>query len=52
MTIAFLQHLLGEEKINPAVNEIEYTPHVNALYDPFSIIFKVCLRLPCSVMDG
>ncbi|KAK5994340.1 Isonitrile hydratase [Cladobotryum mycophilum] len=43
MTYALLAHLYGEEDdgLVSAINGIEYAPHTNASWDPFSVVHKV-----------
>jgi len=41
MTYAFLKHLYGEEPIDKMMNIIEYAPHTDAHWDPFSVVFDV-----------
>lgn len=45
ITYAFLKHLYGEhdEIIVNTMNGIEYAPHTNADWDPFSVVHEVCL---------
>jgi hypothetical protein len=43
MTYAFVKHLFGAAAVNPTINEIEYTPHTNPDWDPFSVVFNVCV---------
>jgi hypothetical protein len=48
MTYAFLAHLYGDDdKIMTAVmNGMEYAPHTDPHWDPFSIVHKVILLVP------
>jgi len=41
MMVAFLRHIYGDPVVNNSVNNVEYTPHVNPDWDPFSIVHKV-----------
>ncbi|KAK0702637.1 class I glutamine amidotransferase-like protein, partial [Lasiosphaeris hirsuta] len=41
MMVAFLRHIYGDPVVNNSVNNIEYTPHVDPNWDPFSIVHKV-----------
>lgn len=46
MMYAFLKHLYGEDDPNlvATMNAIEYAPHTNPNWDPFSIIHNVRKR--------
>lgn len=44
MTYAFVNYLYGSEVVNPVMNLIEYAPHTNAEWDPFSVVWKVSDR--------
>jgi transcriptional regulator GlxA family with amidase domain len=45
MITAFLRHIYGDPKVNNAINNVEYVPHVDPTWDPFSIIHQVsCSR--------
>lgn len=41
MTFAFLKHLFGEEQAGSVMNGMEYAPHTDPDWDPFSIVWKV-----------
>ncbi|KAF6807011.1 DJ-1/PfpI family protein [Colletotrichum sojae] len=41
MTYAFLNQLYGEEQADSVMNGMEYAPHVDPDWDPFSIVWKV-----------
>jgi hypothetical protein len=43
MMYAFLKHLYGEDdpKLISTMNAIEYAPHTNPNWDPFSIVHNV-----------
>jgi hypothetical protein len=41
MTYALMKHIYGAELVNPVMNLIEYTPHENKDWDPFSIVYNV-----------
>ncbi|KAK0622661.1 class I glutamine amidotransferase-like protein [Immersiella caudata] len=41
MTYAFFKKLMGVAAANRIMNAIEYTPHVNEHWDPFSVVHKV-----------
>ena len=41
MTLAFLRKIYGAEKPDLAVNAIEYAPHTDPHWDPFSVVHKV-----------
>ncbi|KAL8408392.1 hypothetical protein RB594_006997 [Gaeumannomyces avenae] len=41
MTYAFFKMLLGSQAVNTLINGIEYTPHTNEHWDPFSVVHKV-----------
>ncbi|KXX73710.1 Isonitrile hydratase [Madurella mycetomatis] len=40
MMVAFLRHLYGDPEVNNSVNNIEYVPHVDPSWDPFSVVHK------------
>ncbi|KLJ07052.1 hypothetical protein EMPG_17451 [Blastomyces silverae] len=41
MTYALLKHWYGPEKANKMVNGIEYVPHTDPRWDPFSVVHNV-----------
>lgn len=41
MTYAFLNHLYGNESTLRTMNGIEYAPHTNPDWDPFSVVHNV-----------
>lgn len=41
MMVAFLRYMYGDPEVNRAVNVIEYAPHVDPDWDPFSVVHKV-----------
>lgn len=41
MTYAFLKHLYGTEMLDAVMNGIEYAPHVDPHWDPFSVVHDV-----------
>jgi len=41
MTYAFFKMLLGEPAAAATINGMEYTPHVNKDWDPYSVVFQV-----------
>lgn len=41
MTYEFVKVLLGREVAASTINGMEYTPHVDKAWDPYSIVFKV-----------
>lgn len=48
MMFAFMKHLYGEkdESLQSVMNTMEYAPHADPNWDPFSIVWKVsCLCL-------
>ncbi|KAF2870198.1 class I glutamine amidotransferase-like protein [Massariosphaeria phaeospora] len=45
MMYAFMKHVYGPSKIDDIMNRIEYVPHLDSRWDPFSVIQKVCCRL-------
>jgi hypothetical protein len=48
MTYAFVKHLYGDELVNTWMNNIEYAPHTDPDWDPFSVVHDVCrLFHPC-----
>jgi hypothetical protein len=41
MTYAFLRHVYGDDpRLTAVMNAIEYAPHTNADWDPFSVVHK------------
>lgn len=48
MTYALLKRWYGLEKANKMVNGIEYVPHTDPTWDPFSVIHNVSLILHIS----
>jgi hypothetical protein len=45
MAYAFLKHLYGEENLDVSMNLIEFAPHLDPHWDPFSVLHKVSLLL-------
>ena len=45
MTYALLKHMYGRDIMDPLMNRIEYVPHTDPDWDPFSVVHKV-LFLP------
>nr|XP_036581202.1 DJ-1/PfpI family protein [Colletotrichum truncatum]KAF6789470.1 DJ-1/PfpI family protein [Colletotrichum truncatum] len=43
MTYAFLKHVFGEEQPGTIMNSMEYTPHTDPDWDPFSIVWNVSI---------
>jgi hypothetical protein len=43
MTYAFLTHLYGSDHIDYVMNLIEYAPHTNPHWDPFSVVHNVSI---------
>ncbi|KAF2467376.1 class I glutamine amidotransferase-like protein [Lindgomyces ingoldianus] len=41
MMYAFLKHLFGAEELDSLLNQIEYAPHVDPHWDPFSVVHNV-----------
>ncbi|PMD32049.1 class I glutamine amidotransferase-like protein [Hyaloscypha variabilis F] len=41
MTYAFMKYLYGTEDLDPVMNSIEYAPHTNPHWDPFSVVHNV-----------
>jgi len=41
MMVAFLREVYGDPVVNTSVNNVEYAPHVDPSWDPFSIVHKV-----------
>ena len=41
MTYAFLKYLYGTDDLDYVMNEIEYAPHTNPAWDPFSVVHNV-----------
>lgn len=52
MTYAFLKHLYGADDavLSNTMNSIEYAPHTDADWDPFSIVHQVCSSSPPDVV--
>jgi hypothetical protein len=49
MTYAFLRHVYGDDpRLTAVMNGIEYAPHTNADWDPFSVVHKARLALTAS----
>ena len=46
MTYAFFKKIYGAETTNGIVNNIEYAPHGDSHWDPFSVYHKVSVPLP------
>jgi transcriptional regulator GlxA family with amidase domain len=46
MTYAFLKHLYGPDTVNPAMDRVEYAPHTDPQWDPFSIVHNVRSTTP------
>ena len=46
MAYAFLAHLYGsdDQGLFNTMNGIEYAPHTDPHWDPFSVVYKVSLR--------
>ncbi|KAF2680464.1 class I glutamine amidotransferase-like protein [Lentithecium fluviatile CBS 122367] len=40
MMYAFLRHVYGTEELDGVMNGIEYAPHVDPSWDPFSVVHK------------
>jgi len=45
MTYAFLKYVYGTDDLDPIMNSIEYAPHTNPGWDPFSVIHNVSALL-------
>lgn len=41
MTYAFMKHVYGTDELDPIMNGIEYAPHTNPDWDPFSVVHNV-----------
>lgn len=41
MMVAFLRHLYGDPNVNNWINAVEYVPHVDPTWDPFSVVHNV-----------
>ncbi|KAE9362976.1 class I glutamine amidotransferase-like protein [Stipitochalara longipes BDJ] len=41
MTYAFMKYVYGSDDLDPVMNSIEYAPHTNPHWDPFSIVHDV-----------
>lgn len=41
MTYALLRWLYGDERVNVTMNAVEYAPHVDPHWDPFSVVHNV-----------
>lgn len=50
MAYAFLTHIYGseDEGVINTMNGIEYAPHTDPHWDPFSIVYKVSIQEICS----
>jgi hypothetical protein len=45
MTYALLKHLYGSSITDKMMNNIEYAPHTDPEWDPFSVVHNVCHSL-------
>jgi len=45
MTYAFFKRLMGAEAVDRIINAMEYTPHLDEHWDPFSLVHKVSLTV-------
>ncbi|TPX16104.1 uncharacterized protein E0L32_004099 [Thyridium curvatum] len=50
MAYAFLSHFYGTDRVNNTMNGIEYAPHTDPNWDPFSVVHKVCFSSPFDCM--
>lgn len=50
MAYAFLSHFYGTDRVNNTMNGIEYAPHTDPNWDPFSVVHKVCFPSPFDCM--
>jgi hypothetical protein len=41
MTYAFLSSVYGRDQLDAVMNIIEYTPHTDPHWDPFSVVYNV-----------
>lgn len=41
LTYAFTKFLYGNETVDEVMGIIEYAPHTNPDWDPFSVVYKV-----------
>lgn len=41
MTYAFMKALYGTDDLDPMMDTIEYAPHTNPHWDPFSVVYNV-----------
>lgn len=41
MMYAFMKHLYGTDNLDQVMNLIEYAPHLDPHWDPFSVVHKV-----------
>jgi len=41
MMVAFLRDVYGDPVVNKSMNNVEYAPHVDPTWDPFSVVHKV-----------
>lgn len=41
MTYAFFRMLFGREAVDPIINAMEYTPHLDKHWDPYSVVHNV-----------
>jgi len=45
MTYAFFKRLMGAEAVDRIINAMEYTPHLDEHWDPFSLVHNVSLTI-------
>jgi len=45
MTYAFFKRLMGAEAVDRIINAMEYTPHLDNHWDPFSLVHNVSLTV-------
>ncbi|KAK2798524.1 hypothetical protein FQN51_007681 [Onygenales sp. PD_10] len=52
MTYALLKHIYGTEKLDTIMNGIEYAPHTDPHWDPFSVVHNVPGAVNQTNLDG
>ncbi len=52
MTYAFLKSVYGTDDLDPIMNIIEYAPHTNPHWDPFSVVHNVSTFLSNNIGDN
>jgi len=52
MAYAFMKYLYGTDDLDPIMNGIEYAPHTNPHWDPFSVVHNVSILLRNTFSDA